>query len=330
MYERLRTEFLVKLVEGNVDNVEQIIQMLDEVSAKYDVNIAETGLVLYNRCEAEKLIKMFVVAKKVEHMSDKTLSRYVYILNNFADKLIRPLNEITSNDIRTYLYFYQKERNVSDRTLASIRNVLLTFFKWLSMEDYIAKNPMERIHPIKFEEKKRHAITQMQLEKLRMACRDDRERCMVEFLYSTGARVSEMCGVKINDINFVTKEVELLGKGNKRRTSFINAKAEIMIQKYLSTRKHDSEYLFCNDRGGEPMKRANVEKIFRRLAAKIGLEHNLTPHVMRHTTATVALQNGMRIEEVQELLGHANVATTMVYTENDKEKVHAQHKCCVI
>lgn len=329
-YEHLRTDFIVKLADNGIDNAEAIVKVLDDVCVNYDIKEAVKDLVPYARVQNEDLVKAYLVSKTVEKMSDKTLKVYSYALNNLVKELNKPLAEVTTNDMRAYLYFYQNKRKVTDRTLNKLREMLKSFFVWLSLEEYIPKNPMERIRAIKYDEMQRHPITQLELERLRMVCRDEREKCMLEFLYSTAARVSEMCNVKLTDINFAEQEVTLFGKGRKERKSYLNAKAMIAIENYLKVRKHTSEYLFCNDRGGNQMKRSNIEKIFRRLANECGLGRKLTPHIMRHTTASTAIGNGMPVQDVQKLLGHSNISTTMIYAETTEDEVKDKHKRSVI
>lgn len=326
MYERLRTDFIGNLMEMQLDNIDNIVQALDEVAVRYNVSEQTTELTVYANAEALRLVDQYLICKKVENRSDKTIIRYKYILYNFAKKLQVPFSELTANDLRLYLHMYQKERQITDRSLESIRIVLSSFFNWLAAEEYITSNPMIKIKPIAYEHKPRRAINQFKLEEIRQACTDDRISCIAGFMFSTGCRVSELCDVKIEDVNFDTKEVHLFGKGRKHRTSYISPRAELAIRKYLNSRKHASEYLLCNERGGGKMSKSNIERMFRKIAHAVGLDGILTPHVMRHTTATIALQNGMKINQVQQLLGHENISTTMIYAETDKESVKADHK----
>ena len=163
---------------------------------------------------------------------------------------------------------------------------------------------------------------------MRQACVDDRDRAILEFLFSTGARVTELCGVKLKDIDFEKREVVLFGKGKKERISYLSNTAVKAIKAWLENRPHASEYLFNNIRGGKPMSRENIEKIFRRLSQVSGLSETIkvTPHVIRHTTATQALDNGMPIEEVQKLLGHAKISTTMIYIDMTDKRVRDRHR----
>ena len=239
----------------------------------------------------------------------------------------KPIREITANDIRLYLFGYQQQRGTSNRSLEVVRISLGTFFQWATNEKYLDQNPMLNIKPIKYEKRPREALSQMDLEYVRRACADKREVAIVEMLYSTGCRVSELTGIKLSDIDWTSHSVSLLGKGNKHRVSYVNAKAEVAVKEYLKSRKHQSEYLFCNDRGGSPMKKDNIERIMRGIASRSGVEgKRISPHVLRHTTATQAMRSGMPVQDIQQLLGHASIATTMIYASTSAEAVQMGHK----
>jgi len=229
------------------------------------------------------------------------------------------------------LFDYQAHKGISNRSLDKIRNTLSAFFRWAACEGYIPVSPVETLRPIKYEVKPRQAVTQVELELLRRSCRDERELALLETMYSTGCRVSELIGIKIGDVNWETRAVLLFGKGKKYRTSYLNAKSEVALRAYLSTRKHASIFLFCNDRGGGQMKKCNVERIMREMAERAGLgDKGISPHIMRHTMATQALYSGMPIEDIQKLLGHRNLATTMVYAKVAQNGVRERHQKYVV
>lgn len=330
MREHLKSEFLEAISNRfSTDDMTYLGRRLDEVLARYDITKAETSLAIIGREEFEKLIKTYLVVKRMEGLSEKTLEQYTIYLNKLLFSMYKPPAEITTNDIRLFLFQFQKERNISNRTLDRIRSIVCGFFRWAACEQYIPRSPVETLKPIKFEETPRKAISQIELEMLRRSCSTPRELAILEMLYSTGCRVSELIGIKLSDINWSENSVHLFGKGKKHRTSYLNAKAVVATREYLNTRKHESEYVFCNDRGGDAMKKENVERMVRKLAKRAGLE-GITPHVMRHTTATQALQSGMPIQDIQLLLGHASVSTTMIYAKTSMDAVHAGHKRCVV
>lgn len=334
-YEKMKHDVMMKIAtripEMNTESLCLIAQCLDEVVSGYTISEAETHLAIVGREEFVRVVKNYIVIKKMEGLSEKTLSRYLLTLKNFIDKMMKPIGEVTANDIRLFLFSYQDERGISNRSLESMRGVICTFFRWAASEGYISRDPSVPLKPIKWTAKPREALEQIDLEIIRKACQDERESALVEVLYSTGCRVSELIGIKLNDVDWDKRTVLLFGKGRKYRTSYINAKAEVAIKEYLRVRKHDSEYLFCNIRGGGKLGKDNVERIVRNLKTRAGMEdRNITPHVFRHTTATQAVRSNMPIVDIQRLLGHSNVATTMVYAHTSSESVQAGHRRCIV
>lgn len=335
LYERMRHDLMMavasKLTHLSKDDLCAIAQSLDSIATHYNISEAETQIAVLGREEFIRVIKCFLVVKRMEGISEKTIKHYLLILKNFMEASVKPLNDITANDIRIYLFKYQDERGVKNRTLEGMRVVIGTFMKWAASEEYINRDPTVSLKPIKYAGKPREALEQIDLEILRKACRDARETALIEAMYSTGCRVSELCGIKLSDIDWEKKTVLLFGKGGKYRTSYINAKAEVALRAYLKWRRHDSLFLFCNDRGGGQMKKDNIEKIVRNLRERAGMaDRNITPHVFRHTTATQALKSGMPVSDIQKLLGHSNVATTMIYAHVSQSDVQAGHRRCVI
>lgn len=332
MYEHLKNELLMKL-SGKLDpcSLESVSRALDEVACKYTVAQAELSLTVLGREEMQSIIKTYIVVKTMEGLSKETLKIYLLHLTLFMNAMRKPLNEIAANDIRLYLIHYQQVRGISNRSLDKVRTYLSSFFRWAASEEYIDKNPMGNFKPIKSEILPRCFLTQFELEMLRRACSTLRETAIIETFYSTGCRVSELTDIKLSDIDWFTHTVHLIGKGRKHRNSYLNAKAEVAINEYLSQRKHASEYLFCNDRGGGKMTRYNIERMFREIAARSGIEgKHITPHSLRHTTATQAIRSGMPVEDIQKLLGHSSIATTMVYAEASEDNVLREHKKYIV
>lgn len=334
-YERMKHDVMARII-NSIPELEnsvlcKISTALDEVSSKYCINEAETHLAVLGREEFQRIIKNYIVVKHMEGLSDNTLQNYLLRLNHFMNASLKPISEINANDVRLYLFKYQNDTGITNRSLDSIRSVICTFFRWAASEGYIQNNPVENMKPIKFEAKPRQALEQIDLEIIRNACSTDREKALIEVLYSTGCRVSELTGIKLSDIDWNCHSVSLLGKGKKYRTSYLNAKAEIAIRSYLSHRSHTSAYLFCNDRGGGKMKKTNIERMIRIIRNRAGMgDRRITPHTFRHTTATQALQSGMPITDIQVLLGHASVNTTMIYAHTSREAVQAGHKRCIV
>ena len=332
MYEQFKHQLMTTLSSVfAVDQLNIISRGLDIVSNDYKISAVEKSLAVLGREEMLNFIQMYIVSRGMEGLSQLTLSNYCMNLRSFANFMRKPVSEVTPNDIRLYLYAYQKHHNITNRSLDSLRSCLSTFFQWLVNEKYLQINPMINIKPIKYEVKPREALSQTDLEYLRRACADKREIAILEVLYSTGCRVSELTGIKLSDINWNTHSVSLFGKGSKHRVSYINAKAEVAIKEYLSSRKHKSEYLFCNNRGGTQMTKCNVERIMRKISDRSCLTgKRISPHVLRHTTATQALRSGMSVQDVQKLLGHASISTTMIYASTSTDAVAAAHKKFVV
>jgi len=335
VYEHFKHDLLLKVAEtmpnASMEELAAISQAMDSVSTNYSVQKAETAIAVVGREEFQKLLKTFIVVKHMEGLSDETLQTYWLRLSQFMYASCKPVNEITANDIRTYLFAYQQNRGVTNRSLDHIRIVIATFFRWAASEKYIPSNPTENLKAIKYTAKEREPLNQIELEMIRRACQTPRELAIIEFLYSTGCRVTELTRIKMSDVDWNKRSVTLFGKGNKYRTSYINAKAEVALKHYLLKRSHKSDLLFCNDRGGTPMNKDNIERIVRNIKNRAGFtDRNITPHTFRHTTATQALRSGMPVSDIQMLLGHANVSTTMIYAHTCNEKVQAEHSRCVI
>ena len=275
------------------------------------------------------MVKTYLVCKKMAGLADGTVNNYKIILNVFFDKVKKEPQFVTANEIREFLYLYQEQKGVSRRTIDKYREYITRFFTWAYNEEYIQNNPAKNIAAIKYEEKPREALTQVELEYLRMACATIRERAIIEFLYSTGARVSELATIKKNDINWYEKSVRLFGKGRKHRTSFLNAKAEVALKKYLESRSDDNEFLFVSmKKPYRSIAKDGIEKIVRNIANRVfdNIGKRITPHILRHTTATTALQSGMPIADISKLLGHESIDTTMIYAKSSIEDVRSGHK----
>ena len=241
------------------------------------------------------------------------------------------LIEQNDNDVKAYLYNFQKTRNVSNRTLDSVRSILSSFFSWASAEGYLEKNIMVSVKPIKYRRKQRGSLDDYELEKLRSACETIRDEALVEFLYSTGCRVSELVNINKEDVNIKDGEVTLIGKGDKERKSYLTAHASLALQEYLKSRDDDNNALFVSKvKPHNRLKKGAIEKIIGELGVKAGIEKKVYPHLIRHTTATMGLQHGMDVTEIQKMLGHANIETTMIYAEVNQNDVKTSHKKYII
>ena len=335
MYEHFRNEFQKYAANESgmmQDSILAALNVLDQLAARYEIHKKEVSLAPYNE-ELPEIVKIYIVCKKIEGLSQRTLDTYMRMLRLFFRDIRKPLANITTNDIRVYLFNYQRERGCSNRSLDKYRQYLCGFFTWALDEGYVQANPMRTIPAIKYEKKPRKNLTQLELEYLRESCQTERERAIIDFLFSTGCRVSELAAVKLSDIDWDARSVQLFGKGAKYRTSFINAKAEVSLKAYLKTRDDDCEYLFITERKPyRSLTKDALEKIVRIIAERTdgNIQTHVTPHVLRHTTATLALQNGMPIADISKLLGHEKIDTTMIYAHTCMESVQSGHKKYVV
>ena len=331
MYNKFKSQLTEKLsMYFDSVNLNFILNQLDIVSYEYDFIQKDRGLILYENGIPE-ILKTFIACKKVEGATDNSLQNYFCILKHFFMFIQKPLDKIETNDIRIFLFNYQKVKEITNRTLDQYQTYIKSFFSWCVDEGYLENNVARKLKPIKYEQKQKEPLTQLELETLRNVCETDRDRAMIEFIYSTGCRASEMCNVKLSDINWVNNSVQLFGKGSKYRVSYLNAKAIYYLKKYLEVRKGNSEYLFVGDRKPyEKVEKDAIEKRFRILSKKANIGRKIHVHLLRHTTASQALQNGMAITDIQKLLGHENIATTMIYAKTNNHDVQFNHAKYVI
>lgn len=332
--ENFANEFVSKL-DGKISDeaLRTVLQELQVFASNYDINQKETHVVPY-QSNIPDCYRVYMVAKKIEGMSPESMKTYNFYLTDFFEHINRPFEQVTTNDIRIYLYETQKRTGISNRTLDGKRLVINTFMDWCWKEGYIPNNPCASIKPIKFEEKPREPLSNMELEIVRDACENYRDKAMIELFYSTGCRLSEMVNLKISDIDFTSKEVHLFGKGSKHRTSYLNAKAEYMLKKYFELERPKesiSDSVFVIFR--KPYNEMHKESIYARIKAiqkRSGIERSLFPHLLRHTMATDALNRGMSVAEVKEILGHENLDTTMIYAKISHDSVKFNHKRYIV
>ena len=282
-----------------------------------------------NENDNKSVLNSFIAAKAIEKKSDGTLSLYKLILTNFFDTVQKNYKEITTNDIRVYLYNYQQERNVKNVTLDTMRRIINSFYDWCLEEDLLTHNPVKNIKPIKSDSIIHKPLEQLDLEYMRQACKNPREKAIIDFLYSTGCRVSELCNAKLEDLDWDTKSILIEhGKGMKSRWVYLNAEAEVSLRYYLKTRKIKSSYIFapCRKCPSEKTNARSIQNLVKQIAQRAGLKIKVTPHTFRRTTATQALRNGMPIEQVQRLLGHSQINTTLIYAQIDDTDVRKSHE----
>ena len=274
----------------------------------------------------KKLEELFIAAKKVEGCSDKSLKYYTSTIRTMLDKIGKQVLEITTDDLRSYLTDYQIEKKSSRVTIDNIRRILSSFFTWLEDEDYILKSPIRRIHKVKSAATIKETYSDESLEKMRDNCESLRDLAMIDMLSSTGMRVGEMVQLNRDDICFDERECVVFGKGAKERIVYFDARTKIHLQNYLQSRTDSNPALFVSLRS--PHKRLTVGGIELRLR-ELGKRLDITkvhPHKFRRTLATMAIDKGMPIEQLQHLLGHQRIDTTMHYAMVKQSNVKLAHK----
>lgn len=276
--------------------------------------------------ENSDYLKLFLDAKRIEGCSERTLQYYKVTAENMLKRINTPIRKITTDEIRSYLVDYQQHGGCSKVTIDNIRRNLSSFFSWLEEEDYILKSPMRRIHKIKTKTVVKEVISDENMEKMRDACGDVRDLAIIDLLYSTGIRVGELVRLNIADVNMEQRECVVFGKGDKERRVYFDAKAKIHLQDYLASREDNNPALFVSlDGRHKRLEISGVEIRLRQLGRKLSLER-IHPHKFRRTMATRAIDKGMPIEQVQKILGHSQIDTTMQYAIVNQNNVKNSHQ----
>lgn len=280
----------------------------------------------FNPTENKKLLNLFLSAKQVEGCSRKTIDYYNSTIVKMLSNVEKRIDNISTDDLRSYLATFKKERNSSKITIDNLRRIFSSFFSWLEDEDYILKNPVRRIHRVKTGRVVKEVLSDENLEVLRDNCEEIRDLAMLELLISTGIRVGELVNLNINDINFYERECVVFGKGESERVVYFDARTKIHLMQYLEQRTDDNPALFVSFK--KPNKRLGINGVETRLR-QLGEKSNISkvhPHKFRRTMATLAIDKGMPIEQVQKLLGHVQIDTTMQYAMVNQSNVKLAHR----
>ena len=327
----------VGILGGYTNMNEKIATVLNEMSAYLSIaqmkKLQEVIVKTFSENELchqnisnEEFMEMFLTAKKIEGCSERTIKYYRVTTIHLLNYLKEPIRKVTTETMRQYLVDYQKINNCGKTTIDNIRRNISSFFSWLEEEDYILKSPMRRIHKIKTKKKVKNIISDEEIEKLRDSCDNIRDTAMVDLLYSTGIRVGELVRLNREDINFSERECVVFGKGDKERKVYFDAKAKIHLEKYLQSRTDTNPALFVTlDKPHDRLKISGVEIRLRQLGRKLKIE-KVHPHKFRRTMATRAIDKGMPIEQVQKILGHSQIDTTMQYAIVNQNNVKASHR----
>ena len=273
----------------------------------------------------QALIENFIAAKKVEGCSDKSISYYKSTIINALKKIEKEVVHVTTDDLRGYLNDYQAESGASKVTVDNIRRILSSFFSWLEEENYIVKSPVRRIHKVKVGKTVKETYTDEALEQMRDHCSNARDLALIDLLASTGMRVGELVKLNRSDIDYQNRECIVTGKGDKQRKVYFDARTKIHLQKYVNGRTDTNEALFVSLLA--PYNRLQISGVEIRLR-QLGHELNIPkvhPHKFRRTLATMAIDKGMPIEQVQHLLGHQSLDTTLQYAMVNQNNVKLSH-----
>ena len=292
-------------------------------------NVLERYTLTENECnnvDDTDLIDIFISAKRVEGCSEKTLNYYLTTIQTVVDSIGKDARRITTEDLRNYMMTYQSSKKLSKTTVDNIRRILSSFFAWLEDEDYIVKSPVRRIHKVKSVSTIKETYTDENLEVMRDKCNSIRDVALIDILSSTGMRVGELVLLNREDINFNERECVVFGKGSKERVVYFDARTKIHLLNYLKSRIDDNKALFVSLKA--PYKRltiGGVEARLRGLGKKLNID-KVHPHKFRRTLATMAIDKGMPVEQLQKLLGHQRIDTTLQYAMVKQSNVKIAHR----
>lgn len=312
----------------NDDQKQKLRQNLIIELNKYSIELNKTDVVPYSEDETTKAIKMFFISKKIQGCSDNTIHYYKTVLKNFFNSQRYDIKSITTDDIRYYLAIRSMNDKISKVSQDNELRILKSFFKWCYGEGYIEKIPTLNIPAIKKEKVIKKPFTETELELLKQSAGNKRDIAIIDTLYSTGMRVSELISVDKTDLD--NNEIIIMGKGGKERRVFLNERSVLSINQYLKERTDNNNALFVTlKKPNKRLEKGSVERIIKNIGEKAGIK-NCHPHRFRRTMATNALNRGMPIDQVSQMLGHSNIETTTIYARSEMENVKASHRKYVI
>ena len=308
-----------------VDQMTQLNSVLLQTVSRYTL-IEDGDKIHEDIVSNNRLLEIFLSAKLVEGCSVKTIKYYETTVKQLFKYMPKAVKEYTTDDLRAYLAVFQKKHKSSKVTIDNIRRIFSSFFSWLEDEDFILKSPVRRIHKVKTGEQVKEVISDENLEKLRDNCKCIRDLAIIDMLASTGMRVGELVKLNRNDVNFAERECIVFGKGNKERVVYFNARAKLHLQEYLASRKDKNHALFVSlDKPHVRLQISGVEMRLRDLGRGLKIPR-IHPHKFRRTLATMAIDKGMPVEQVQKLLGHVKIDTTMRYAMVNQTNVKLSHR----
>ena len=328
----MKNTFINEILQAmihSLDNeqIEQLKQVLEHNLFEYELVQTENSQKIADATQDNtELVGLFLSAKRIEGCSEKSLKYYKSTIDSMLGYTAKGLKHITTDDLRTYLTHYQTLHNSGRVTVDNIRRILSSFFSWLEDENYILKSPVRRIHKVKTGTSIKETYTDEVLELMRDNCKKLRDLAMIDMLASTGMRVGEMVLLNREDINFQERECVVFGKGDKERTVYFDARTKLHLNRYLRERKDDNPALFvCTKSPFNRLGIGGIEFIVRQMGRKLHID-KVHPHKFRRTLATMAIDKGMPIEQVQRLLGHSRIDTTLRYAMVKQSNVKMAHR----
>lgn len=341
------------LMKHEIPALQELRGQFTVILNDYRIEPKEQAMVVYTEGKNEYYLKRFLLAKAVAGCTKRTLEQYNNNLRRAFAAIGKDADTVTAIDIQAYSA-QQLSRGISPATVKNRWLSLSSFYGWCQKEELIIKNPMNKVDSIKVRKQKKLAFSEMEVELLRNGCKNNREKAIVETLFSTGCRVSELVTIKIGDID--GSAVDVLGKGEKHRNVYLNAKAQVAIQTYLTERRDTNPYLFprMDDTARAPenfskmrikgpgwykhpemvdmtdhASSSTIEVIIRDLGKRTGVP-NAHPHRFRRTCATLALRRGMPLEQVSKMLGHEQLSTTQIYLDLSEKELERAHEKYVV
>ncbi len=326
MKDKLITQIQVRMASKlNMEQLEELRRVLTYAFDGVDITEKE-ALEPTDATDNGGMLDVFIAAKRIEGCSDKSLKYYTFTVRQMLNSIGKHFREISTDDLRGYLADYQKDRGSSKVTIDNMRRIFSSFFGWLEDEDYILKSPVRRIHKIKTDKPIKETISDESLELLRDACDQIRDLAIVDLLASTGMRVGELVNLNRGDMNFHERECVVLGKGGSERMVYFDARTKIHLLNYLESRDDNNPALFVSlNQPRERLLIGGVETRLRKIGKRADL-NKVHPHKFRRTLATRAIDKGMPIEQVQRLLGHVKIDTTMHYAMVNQSNVKNSHR----
>lgn len=322
---RLKDELLAKLINDFGQSALRLIDgALSSVLRNYEVCKKETGL--STEIVRFEELAIFIAKMKFENLSQGTIKLYQSLLLNFLAYTGKSVQQIEAADITEFLNAYEASRNISARTKDGKRCIISSFFSFLHKNGYVSKNPAAAVSPIRYRATIREALTKKEVEKMRMACGQDiRDNAILELFLSTGCRVSEIVNMRLENINFNTGLAKVIGKGDKERIVFLNDRAQLYLEMYLNGRT-EGPIIISRRAPYQGLRKNALENIIRRIAFNAKITRRVFPHLLRHTFATRSLNNGMELNDVSDILGHASIQTTKIYAKASLGKLKQSYE----